>query len=135
MWAKLNVLKLTPKTRDNLIYLGIALIIVAMLVADFAYADNHGTKMWLPSRFGYRATYTTILLAYFVSRETRRLKTTLPQMLACVVLASVVHLVIILNFWQSVNQLSGLSFSGLAVLEMFLIFELTTIAIRFLRSV
>ncbi len=134
MGAKLNVLKLTQKTRDNLIYLGIALIIVAMIVADLLYADSHGSKMWWPSRFASRVTYTTILLAYFVGRETRRLKTTLPQMLTCILLASIVHLVIILTFRQAVNQLPSLFFSGLAVLEMFLVFELAMVAVRFLRS-
>ena len=128
------MLKLTQKTRDNLIYLGIALIIVAMLVADFVYADNHGIRMWWPSRFAFRSTYTTILLAYFVGRAIRRLKTTMPQMLMCILLASIVHLVIVLTFRQTVNQLSGLSFSALAVLEMFLIFELAMVAGRFLRS-
>jgi len=69
-----------------------------------------------------------------ISSETRRLKATPPQMLACILRASIVHLVIILAFRQAVDQLSGLSFSSLAVFEMFLIFELTIVAVRYLRS-
>jgi uncharacterized membrane protein AbrB (regulator of aidB expression) len=122
------------RTRDNLAYLGIAMIIVAAIVADFLYADSRGGKMWWPSRLAFRGTYTTILLAYFVGRETRRLKATLPQLLAGILFASLVHLVIILSFRQAVNQLSGLSFSGLAGLEMFFVFELSVVAVRYLRS-
>jgi hypothetical protein len=59
-----------PKTRDNLIYLAVGLSVAAILVGDFFYGLNHHTEMWRPSKFTFRAVYTTALLAYFVARET-----------------------------------------------------------------
>ncbi len=122
------------KTRDNLIYLGVALSIVALIVADFFYADNRGQKMWLPSRLASRGVYTTILLAYFVAREARRLKATLVQVLACTMFAGIIHLAIIFALRQVAEQLSGISFSALVVCEMFLVFGLTMMLVRWLRS-
>lgn len=120
--------------RDNLIYLGIALSIVALLVADFFYADSHGQKMWWPSRFAFRAVYTTLLLAYFVGREARKLRVPLVQVLACILFASTVHLAVIFGFRQTVEGLPGLSFSALAVCEMFLIFGLSMAVVPYLLS-
>jgi len=125
---------MTQKTRDNLIYLGVALGIVALIVADLLYADSRGQKMWWPSRLASRGVYTTILLAYFVVREARKLKATLVQVLACVTFAGVVHLAIIFALRQATEQLSGISFSALAVGEMFLVFGLSMAVVRYLRS-
>ncbi len=121
-------------TRDNLIYLAVALSIVAILVGDFLYAMNHDTEMWRPSKFTLRAAYTTVLLAYFVARETRKAKATLAQVFAGVLFASVVHLAIVFRFRQVVGELSGISFSAVAVFEMFLVFQLLMAVVRYLRS-
>jgi hypothetical protein len=51
--------EMKQKTRDNLIYLAVGLGVVALIVADFVYADSHGQRMWWPSTFASRATYTT----------------------------------------------------------------------------
>ncbi len=123
-----------PGMRDNLIYLAVGLGIAALVVADFFYADSHGQKMWWPSRFASRAAYSTVLLAYFVARETRKVKATLAQVLAYILFASIVHLVIVFTFRQAVGDLSGISFSALAVFEMFLVFQLLMVVIRYLRS-
>jgi hypothetical protein len=69
--------EMKQKTRDNLIYVTVGLGIVALIVANFFYADSHGQKMWWPSKFASRVVYTTALLAYFVARETRKAKSTL----------------------------------------------------------
>jgi drug/metabolite transporter (DMT)-like permease len=121
-------------TRDNLIYLGVALSIVALLVADLSYADIHGQKMWWPSKFAFRAVYTTLLLAYFVGREVRRRRGSLVRVLACILFACIVHLAVIFGFSQTVAQLSGLSFSALAVWEMFLTFVLSMAVVPYLLS-
>ncbi len=123
-----------PGTRDNLIYLAVGLGIAALVVADFFYADSHGEKMWWPSRFASRAAYTTVVLAYFIVRETRKVKATLAQVLASVLFASIVHLAIVFTFRQALGELSGISFSALAVFEMFLLFQLLMVVVRYLRS-
>ncbi|MGA2001311.1 MAG: hypothetical protein ABSG52_15075 [Terriglobales bacterium] len=122
------------RTRDNLIYLTVGLSIAALVAADFYYAESHGREMWLPSNFAFRAVATTSLLAYFVGRETRKVKSPLVQVFTCVVLASVVHLGIVFSFRQAVGQLSGLSFSALAGFEMFILVQLAMQVARYLRS-
>jgi putative effector of murein hydrolase len=122
------------RTRDNLIYLAVGLGIAALVVADFIYAQSHARKMWLPSSFSSRFVYTTALLGYFVIRETRRMKATTMQVLACVVFGSVVHVVIAFLFRQAFAQLPGISFSAFAVLEMFLVWLLTLQVARFLKA-
>ena len=121
-------------TRDNLLYLAVGLSIAAFVVADFFYADGHNQTMWLPSTLASRAVYTTLLLAYFVARETRKGKATLVQVLACILFASIVHLGVVLGFRQTVGRLPGLVFSGLALWELFLVWLLTMQVARFLRS-
>jgi hypothetical protein len=122
------------KTRDTLIYLAVGLGIVALIVADLIYAGRHSQKMWWPSRFASRAVYTSALLAYFVARETRKLQATLVQVLGCLLFSGIAHLAIIFALRQTVDQLSGLVFSALAVFEMFLVFELTMVVVRYLMS-
>jgi preprotein translocase subunit Sec61beta len=126
--------QMKQKTRDNFIYLGVALSIVALIGADFFYADSRGQKMWWPSRLVSRGVYTTILLAYFVAREARKLKVTPVQVLASVLFAGMVHLAIIFAFRQAMEQLSGIPFSALAVCEMFLVFGLSMMVVRHLGS-
>lgn len=126
--------KMKQTTRDNIIYLAVGFGIVALIVADFVRADSHGQKMWWPSRFTSRAVYTTTLLVYFVARESRKLKSTLIQVLECVLFASIVHLAIVFASREAVDQLSGLLFSVLAVFEMFVVFELAMAVTRYLRS-
>ena len=121
-------------TRDNLIYLGVALSVVGLIVADFIYADSRGQKMWWPSRFAFRAGYTTVLLAYFVARETRKLKETVVQMLLYIFLAGLVHLAIMFTFRRAALELSGITFAALAVFEIFSVFQLLMLLVRYLRS-
>jgi hypothetical protein len=127
-------LPMKPRTRDNLIYLAVGLGIAALVVVDFFYADSHGQKMWWPSRFAFRAAYTTLLLAYFVAREIRKLKATLGQVLAYILLASFVHLAIVFAFRQAAGELSGITFAALAVFEMFLVFQLLMAVARYLGA-
>ncbi|MGH9568100.1 MAG: hypothetical protein ACRD4F_00575, partial [Candidatus Angelobacter sp.] len=84
-------------TRDNVIYLTIGLIIAGLVTADFFYADSHGKQMWLPSSFAFRAVGYMGILGYFVVRETRKVRATVCQAIACVALASILHLAI--AFW------------------------------------
>ena len=121
-------------TRDNLFYLAVGLSIATLVLADFFYADSHNQTMWLPSRLTSRAVYTTLLLAYFVARETRKGTATLVQVLAFVLFATIVHLGVVLGFRQTVSRLPGLVFSALAVWELFLVWLLTMQVARHLRS-
>jgi hypothetical protein len=121
-------------TRDNLIYLAVGLGIAALGAADFFYAESRGKEMWMPSRLTFRVVCTTALLGYFVARETRKVKGAFFQVLACVLLASTVHLVVIIGFRQAVGQLAGIPFSALAAFEMFLIVQLAVKAAQYLKS-
>ena len=123
-----------PKTRDNLVYLGVGLGIGALVVADFFYADSHGQRMWWPSRFAFRTAYTALLLAYFVLREIRKMKATLIQMFGYVLFASLVHLAIVFTFRHAAGELSGMTFAAVAVFEMFFVFQLLMLILRYLRS-
>ncbi len=106
-------LAMKQSTRDNLIYLSVSLIIAGLVAADFFYADSRGSEMWLPSRFAFRAVYSTGLLMYFVVRETRKVTATIAQVFECVLFASVIHLAIVFGFHQAVGQLSGIDFLAL----------------------
>jgi hypothetical protein len=123
-----------PPARDNIIYLAVGLGIAALVVADFFYADSHGRKMWMPSRFAFSLVTTTPLLAYFVITETRKAKATFFQAMACVLFASVVHLAIGFGFQQTVANLSGLSYSAWTVLEIFILVQLLVWVVQHLRS-
>ena len=119
-------------TRDNLIYLVVALSIVGLIVVDFIYADSRGQRMWWPSRFAFRAAYTTALLAYFVVRETRKMKARVVQIVSYVLFASLVHLAIVFTFRHAAVELSGITFAALAVFEMFFVFQLLMLVVRYL---
>jgi branched-subunit amino acid transport protein AzlD len=123
-----------PETRDNLIYLGVGLGIAALVAADFFYTDGHGQKMWWPSRLVFRAAYTTLLLAYFVVKEARKMKATLVQILGYVLFASLVHLAIVFTFRHAASELSGITFAAAAVFEMFFVFQVLMLVVRYLRS-
>ena len=90
--------------------------------------------MWVPSSFAFRLVGTTALLGYFVARETRKAKATLVQTITCILLAIVIHLLIAFAFRQAVGQVSGISFSALAGLELFLVVQFLLQVLRYLRS-
>jgi len=123
---------LKPQTRDNLIYLAVGMCVAALVAADFFYSDSHGTKMWLPSRFAFRVVTTSGLLAYFVAREMRRRKAHLLQTLTSVLFATLIELGILFALRGSVNQLPGLSYSAIAVLELFVVWQFTVKAVPYL---
>ncbi len=125
---------MTPRTRDNLIYLAVGLGVAALAVADSFYANSRRTKGWMLSRFALRAVTTPSLLAYFVVREMRREKATLLQTLASVLFATLLQLGILFGFRQIIDQLPGISYAALAALEMFFIWLLTLQVAPYLRS-
>ncbi|MGA7930140.1 MAG: hypothetical protein WCA20_29625 [Candidatus Sulfotelmatobacter sp.] len=122
------------RTRDNLIYLAVSLGIVAFVTLDLFYSESRGHEMWVPSRFAFRAVYSTALLGYFVVRETLKVKATAVHLLTCVFIASVLHLLIIFGFRHTVGEVPGFTFSALAVAEMFLIVQLIARIVRYLGS-
>jgi hypothetical protein len=118
-----------PRTRDNLIYLSVGLVIAALVAADAFYADSHGRSMWLPSDFAFRAVYSTGLLAYCLTKKMREGKAILTQILAGVLLACVVHVGIIFWFRQAADELPALSFLPLVILELFFVAVLSEQAV------
>lgn len=116
---------MNEQTRDNLIYLAVGLSFAALLALDAFYSDVHGLRMWMPSRFAFRAVYTPSLLAYFVMKEMRLRKATLFQMLAAVLFAILFQLGILFGFRPIVDQLHGLTYSALALAEMFFLWQLS----------
>src|SRR5215510_11217389 len=87
-----------PSTRDNLIYLAVGQGLVALIVAD---------------------------LIYFVLKQMRAEKATVTQMLAAAVFAVLLQLGIMLRFREVIDQLPGMSYSALALVEMFFAWLLT----------
>jgi hypothetical protein len=121
-----------PKARDNLIYLGVGLSIAAVVCMDFFYADSRGQKMWWPSKFAFRTVTTPSLLAYFIAKEMRREKATLPQTFAAILFATLLQVGIMFSFRQIIDQLPGMSYSALAVLEMFVLWQLSVRGVFYL---
>jgi len=121
-----------PQIRDNLIYLAVGICVVALVAADFFYSDSHGTKMWMPSRFAFRAVTSSGLLTYFVVREMRRKKATIMQILASVLFATLVQLGVLFALPETINQLPGLSYSAIVAVELFFVWQLTVEGVPYL---
>ena len=123
-----------PKTRDNLIYLAVGVGVAALAVADSFYADTHHTKGLMPSRFAFRAVTTPSLLAYFVIQEMLREKATFVRIIGAVLFATIVQLGIMFSFRQTIERLPGLTYSTLAVMAIFLVWQLTIRVAQYLSS-
>jgi hypothetical protein len=119
-----------PRTRDNLIYLAVGIGLVALLIADFFYTDRHGSQMWLPSRFAFRAVGYLVILGYFVARETRKINATAFQAAVCVLIASVLHLGVALAFRGVFAGRFGAGVYLVVVVETFLIVQLMVQSVR-----
>jgi hypothetical protein len=116
---------MNPKTRDNLIYLAVGISIFAFVWADVFYADSHGRKMWMPSRFAFRSVYTTALIWYVVLKRISQVKRTFVRVLAWFVFATLLHLTIVFASRQIIEELPGISFAALCVAELYFIFFVT----------
>ena len=114
-----------PSTRDNLIYLTVGLSIAALFAADFFYADSHTRKMWVPSRFAFRSVYTTALIWYVVLKGIRQTKQTFVRVLAWLLFATLLHLTIVFSSRQVIEELPGIAFAALWVLELYFVFYIT----------
>ena len=114
--------------------MGVGLSLAALVWIDFFYADSRGQKMWWPSKFAFRTVTTPSLLAYFVVKEMRREKATLLQTFAAVLFATLLQLGIMFSFRQIIDQLPGMSYSALAVLEMFVAWQLSVRGVFYLTS-
>jgi hypothetical protein len=95
------------------------------LAFDAFYPDSQNRKMWMPSKFALRAVYTPSLLAYFVIREMLRRKAAFAQTLASVLFATLLQLGIMFGFRGAIEQLPGLLYSAVAVLEIFFLWQLS----------
>ena len=124
-----------PKTRDNFIYLTVGISIAAFVWADFFYADSHRLKMWMPSRFAFRSVYTTALIWYVVLKGIRQTKQTFVRVLAWLLFATLLHLTIVFASRQIIDELPGISFAALWVVELYFIFFVTEkFALYFTRT-
>jgi hydrogenase-4 membrane subunit HyfE len=121
-------------TRDNLIYLAVGLGIVGILVADVIYFDGRGQQAWFPSAFAFRTGIVTLLIAYFVTKDTlRQQKAALAGALACALLAVLIQLCIAFIFRQFVSDLSGVGFIFWGTMDVFVIHQLALQAARYSR--
>jgi len=121
-----------PRIRDELIYLSVGIAVAGAVIADFLYTDIHGSGMWMPSRFAFRLVTTTLLLVWFVVREMRREKGTTGQIIGSVLFALLAQLGIMTGFRHAVDELPGITYSVLAVLELFLVWQASIKAARYL---
>lgn len=86
----------------------------------------------MPSRFAFRLVTTTLLLVWFVVREMRREKGTTGQIIGSVLFALLAQLGIMTGFRHAVDELPGITYSVLAVLELFLVWQASIKAARYL---
>jgi hypothetical protein len=125
-----------PRTRDNLIYLAVGVSIAGLAVGLDFYAESHGKALFRLPTFTFRAVTSTLLMGYFVAREARRrVNATLNEVVMCVLVGGLLSLAVNLGFRQTIGQLSGILYAGLAAFEIFLIVELTTRVTLYFRSV
>jgi FtsH-binding integral membrane protein len=120
-------------TRDNLIYLAVGLTVAALVAVDTFNSASHDRPMWVPSTFAFRLVAYMGLLDYFVARETRKARATLPQTVGCVLVASMMHMAIAFTFRRTFSGHSSITLWGLAILELFLVVQLMVFAVRHLR--
>jgi hypothetical protein len=113
------------RTRDNIIYLTVGFSIAALVAADFFYADSHGRKVWVPSRFAFRSVYTTALIWYVVLKGIRQTKQTFVRVLVWLLFATLVHLTIVFASRQIIEELPGIAFAAVWVLELYFVFFMT----------
>jgi hypothetical protein len=113
-----------PRTRDNLIYLAVALTIAGALVGLIWYEDYHGRIAAFPSRFSVRVATSLLLGAYFIAREARQANSSLTVIAICVLGGSLVQIAIHFGFRQIALELPGLAYASIASIEIFLIVEL-----------
>jgi len=115
--------------------LALGISVAALVVADSFYSEKHGTKMWMPSKFAFRAVTSSGLLTYFVVKEMRRRKAMLEQILASVLFATLVQLGVLFALRETINQLPGLSYSAIVVVvELFFVWQLTVEGIPYLTG-
>lgn len=87
-------IRLNAKTKDNLVYIGIALGIAAILLGPLIYAIIHGTDIpEFPLKRAWLTISTVVLVAYVIQDMTRRHRT-LWTILSSAVCVALVHSVI-----------------------------------------
>ena len=128
----LNLMK--PRTRDNLIYLAVGLGVAALWASYFFYADSHGSKMWVPSRFTSRTFYTTLLIWYVVFKSARQTRPVLVRVVASMLFATFLHLIIFFGCRQVIDQLPTLMFWLFWVIELYLVIYATEKSVELVSS-
>jgi hypothetical protein len=123
-----------PATRDNIIYVGVGVIIASIIVVSSLIAEIHGRKMWYPSRFSFHVFAYLLLLDYFIARETHGVRATLAQTVTCVLTGSALHLGIAFAFRTIYGGHLTLWLFGLALVEFFAIVQLMVQAVVHLRT-
>ena len=121
-------------TRDNIIYLSVALVVAALVTIDFFYSDARGREMWWPSNFVYRLVAYIGVLGYLVGRETRKAGATTMQVIICVVAAGIMQTGIALSFRQTFSGGYSLSLWALWIAGGFAIIQFMVWAVRVLNQ-
>jgi hypothetical protein len=123
-----------PRTRDNLIYLAVGVSVAGLVVGLDFYAESHGKALFRLPTFAFRAVTSMLLMGYFVAREARRrVNATLNEVVMCVLAGGLFSLAVSFGFRQTIGQLSGIMYAGLAALEIFIIIELITKVVLYFR--
>jgi hypothetical protein len=121
------------KTRDNLIYLTVGICIAALVIAQVFYADTHGHNFVNISNFEFRVASALLFVGYFMFRAARTLRANSSELCLSVTAACLLIVLAGFVFRQSVEQLPGLLYSGLAALETVLIIELVKWGLLYFR--
>jgi hypothetical protein len=121
-------------TRDNLIYLAVGLGIAGLVAFDAFHSDFHDRKMWTPSRFAFNVFAFMGVLAYMIVRETQKVKATVVQTVAYVVVACVLHSGVVFAFPQIFAKPYGAGLWVFIVLELFLLLHLMAQIVRYMEK-
>jgi hypothetical protein len=122
------------KVRDNLIYLGVGVGVIALVYGQFVYSESHhGRVLVRVSTFTFRTMISMFVVGYFVARELWHASAGLREVILCVALAEMFQVVAFLGFHQYIAELSALSYVGLVTVETFLIVSLATQAVAYCK--
>ncbi len=104
-----------------------------LVAAETFYSLSHGHTILELSRFTFRVATSTLLVGYFVARETRKVNATYLQAVMCVLAAGLFQLAISFGFRQTVGQVGGILYASGAAIEIFFIVELMTRFVMYFR--
>jgi hypothetical protein len=124
---------MTDTTRDNIIYLTVGLTIAILVAGDFVVADHRGTEMWWPTSLQFHAASYWFVLSYFIATETRKITSSVVQIIICEFIGAVLHVGVVLMFHDTLARPLGLRLFAIAIIEFFVIVEIARQVVRRLK--